>query len=263
MATRVEIKQGIVSERSGKCVLMWVWGNGVAQIVSFWLSSPGDATNPKQQRAEKSLSQSTRNFAPVAPSLCTEYGFIAAENPLSIQIHHEGNKLSAFCFLASMRTHETAQTLKTSRLRSAGNSPHLLSGLARDCVLSCFKIDIISLADVNISQSPFIRITGKFSWKRLILCSASSWGEAYLSLLKAPEHSSCFWLRFVENINAVSMVTESLLLATASHNVQLSACVSVILSKKQAWCGHTEYVSGKWHNNDIMSGSFHCFIELC
>ncbi len=98
MATRVEIKQGIVSERSGKCVLMWVWGNGVAQIVSFWLSSPGDATNPKQQRAEKSLSQSTRNFAPVAPSLCTEYGFIAAENPLSIQIHHEGNKLSAFCF---------------------------------------------------------------------------------------------------------------------------------------------------------------------
>ncbi len=176
----------------------------------------------------------------------------------------KGTNSQLSAFKASMRTHETAQTLKTSRLRSAGNSPHLLSGLlARDCVLSCFKIDIISLANVNISQSPFIRITGKFSWKRQILCSASSWGEAYLSLLKAPEHSSCFWLRFVQNINAVSMVTESLLQATASHNVQLSACVSVMLSKQQAWCGHTEYVSGKWQNNDIMSGSFHCFIELC
>ncbi len=177
MATRVEIKQGIVSERSGKCVLMWVWGNSVARIVSFWLSSPGDATNPKQQRGEKSLSQSTRNFAQVAPSLCMEYGFIAEENPLSIQIHHEGNNSQLSAFKASMRTHEIAQTLKTSRLHSAGNSPHLLSGLlARDCrcVLSCFKIDIISLAVVNISQSPFIRITGKFSWKRLILCSASS-----------------------------------------------------------------------------------------
>lgn len=98
MATHVEIKQGIVFDHSGKCVLMWVWGKSVARIVSFWPSSPGDATTPKQQRGEKSLSQSARNFAQVAPSLCTEYGFTAEENPLSIQIHHEGNKLSAFCF---------------------------------------------------------------------------------------------------------------------------------------------------------------------
>lgn len=126
-----------------------------------------------------------KKASPSPPGISLRLLRLCVRNTVSLlrRIHYpyrstmKGTNSQLSAFKASMRTHETAQTLKTSRLRSAGNSPHLLSGLlARDCrcALSCFKINIISLAVVNISQSPFIRITGKFSWKRLILCSASS-----------------------------------------------------------------------------------------
>lgn len=122
---------------------------------------------------------------PSPPGITLRLLRLCVRNTVSLlrRIHYpfrstmKGTNSQLSAFKAFMRTHETAQALKTSLLRLAGNSPHLLSGLlARDCrcVLSCFKIDIISLANVNISQSPFIRITGTFSWKRLILCSASS-----------------------------------------------------------------------------------------
>lgn len=141
MATCVEIKWGIVSDSSGKCVLMWVWGNSIAWIVGFL--SRGDATNPKQQREEKKP----------LPGISLRLLCLCAWNTVSLlrRIHYayrstmKGTNSQLSAFKPSMRTHETAQTAQNIQ-HSAGNSPHLLSGfLARDCrcVLSCFKIDII------------------------------------------------------------------------------------------------------------------------
>lgn len=169
MATCVEIKQGIVSDSSGKCVLMWVWGNSIAWIVGFWVGEMPQTLNNNEKKKKAS---------PSLPGISLRLLRLCARNTVSLlrRIHYayrstmKGTNSQLSAFKPSMRTHETAKTAQNMQ-RSAGNSPHLLSGfLARDsrCMLSCFKIDIIFLADVNILQSPFIRVTGKFSWKTLI-----------------------------------------------------------------------------------------------
>lgn len=69
MATSVEIKRAIVSDSGGKCVLMWVWGKQCClDCFSLSLFEMPQTLNNDEKEGGKSLSQSARNFAQVAPS---------------------------------------------------------------------------------------------------------------------------------------------------------------------------------------------------
>lgn len=166
MATCVEIKRGIVSDSSGKCVLMWVWGNSIAWIVGFWVGEMPQSLNNNEKK--KSLSQEFRSGCSV---------FVHG-----IQFHCWGESIMhtdppwreqtlSFLLLNPLWEHTKRPKLpKTSstQLEIHHTYYQAFSPGTADACYRVLRLISFFLAVVNILQSPFIRITSKFSWKTLI-----------------------------------------------------------------------------------------------